>query len=425
MMAFKSTRSAERVSLDEAIIHGLAPDGGLYVPDAFPQIAWQDFKNHQTLADFALHLLKPFFENSQIDFSRAFCQAIFNFPMPLHALTEKQYILELFQGPTLSFKDFGARFFAACLRELANDKTFTVMVATSGDTGSAVAAALHNQPGVKAIILFPDKQITTRQQAQITSWGDNIKALSVKGRFDDCQRLVKAAFADEKIRQSNHLTTANSINIGRLLPQMLFYAHSSVQLAAKHQQDVHFIVPSGNLGNVTACYWAKEMGFPIGDILIATNANEVLKNYWQTGVYTPQASIRTLANAMDVGNPSNIERLNDLFDDFSEFKRQLDVETVNDQQIRAAIKDCFQRWHYLICPHTATAYHRLQTLEGEKISVAVSTAHPVKFEEVIEPLLGIHIALPDSLKKILAQSEQFLKIEPQLSELVKAGGLSV
>lgn len=421
MIVFKSTRDSHWVHLDEAILKGLADDGGLYIPDQLPQMQWEDFKAYRSLPEFAYYLLRPFFEKSAIPFDLDFCRKIFNVPMPLHRLADRQYVLELFHGPTLSFKDFGARFFAACLSALAKNKEFKVLVATSGDTGSAVAAALFGQPGVKAVILFPYKQITARQQAQITTWGGNVKALAVNGRFDDCQRLVKAAFSDEDLAQSYHLTTANSINIARLLPQMLFYAYSSVYLAAKGQQPVHFIVPSGNLGNVTACYWAREMGFPIGEIQIATNENRALLDYWNTGDYQPHATISTLANAMDVGNPSNLERLLALYSDYGLFKREVNVEAVSDEEIRQAIVQCYQESHYLICPHTATAYHRLQVADPEKTWIIAATAAPAKFEEVIEPLLGIHLPIPKSLEKILARDEQFQRIEPQLEDVIKWG----
>jgi threonine synthase len=420
MIRFWSTLHGPEATIDTAILEGISPDGSLYIPTALPQIDWQAFSHYNTTHEFAYHLLNPFFQASQIDFNRASCKQIFNIPMPLFPLGQNQYFLELFHGPTLSFKDFGARFFGACLDQLSKDRETTVLVATSGDTGSAVAAGCSNHLNIKAVILFPYDQITPRQRAQMTTWGKSITALAVKGTFDDCQRLVKSALADKKLHKQTHLTTANSINIARLLPQMLFYAFTSCQLKQKHHKDINFIVPSGNLGNVTDCYWAKQMGFPIGTIWIATNENKVICNYLETGHYKPKPSIQTLASAMDVGNPSNLERLQALFGDFHNIKHHMNAASTSNTQIELAIKHCYTHYHHLICPHTAAAYHRLEPpLKSNAVWVAVATAHPAKFERIIEPLLNVKIPLPQSLKTILARQESYTTIEPQLSELSK------
>lgn len=404
-----STRGQDIASIDEAILRGLAKDGGLYVPEKFPKYVIADFNQLEDLAEFATHLLTPFFTDSSLIIDAHFCTTVFNFPLPLKHLENKKYVVELFHGPTLSFKDFGARFFAQCLEGLANNKGMHVLVATSGDTGSAVAGAFHGKKNIKGCILFPKDKISLRQQAQITCWGDNITALAVKGTFDQCQQLVKTAFIKNT---KQHLTTANSINIARLLPQILFYAYTSVHIQKKHQQLANFIVPSGNLGNVTACYWAKELGFPIDQIAIATNANRVLSDYLESGIYNPRDSLMTLANAMDVGNPSNLERLQHLFKDFPLLQHHLDVRSVDDEHIKVAILDCYNRYHYLICPHSATAYQRLSKMDTDKPWIMIATAHPAKFNDIIEPLVDFEIPIPKSLNLLLKKKQYFEVIEP-------------
>ncbi|MBL7478880.1 threonine synthase [Legionella bononiensis] len=405
----RSTRKKDHATIDEAILCGLARDGGLYVPEQFPKIPIEEFYGYSDLIDFSLHLLRPFFGNSVLNIDYEFCKDVFSFPLPLKALTETHYVLELFHGPTLSFKDFGARFFAQCLQYLSQNKPTKVLVATSGDTGSAVASALHGRSGIEGYILFPKDKISLRQQAQITCWGDNIHALAVKGTFDQCQQLVKMACL--KYEFKGELTTANSINIARLLPQIVYYAYSSINLAKRHQKSVNYIVPSGNLGNVTACYWAKFLGFPIDEILIANNANRVLTDYLTSGTYKAKPSIKTLANAMDVGDPSNLERLMDLFGDFNQFKKSINVQSVLDNEIIQAIVDCYNRHQYILCPHTATSYYRLNEVDSSKIWVLAGTAHPVKFNELIEPLLNISIPVPAQLKSMLEKKHCFNEIQ--------------
>lgn len=411
-----STRGGAQVSIDDAILYGLAHDGGLYVPTSFPNIPVKDLYDIDHFPLFAEQVLAPFFEHSTIQINQDFCEQVFSFPLVLKYLDHQHYVLELFHGPTLSFKDFGARFFAKCLAELRQQKPIKVLVATSGDTGSAVASALSGTEGVEGYILFPQGKISQRQQAQITCWGGNVHAIAVHGTFDQCQQLVKKAFTEE---QGDTLTTANSINIARLLPQVLFYAYSSIQIAKLRDSLVNYIVPSGNLGNVTACYWAKQLGFPIGDIKIATNKNAVLSDFLSSGIYQAQPSVKTLANAMDVGDPSNLERLRHLFTDFPAFKAQVNALSVDDEAIKAAIVDCYTRYRYLICPHTATAYHRLSEVETDQPWVMTATAHPTKFEEIIEPLLNIIIPVPPQLQILLKAKQKYHVIKPEITELMR------
>lgn len=411
----KSTRGQDVATIDEAILSGLAKDGGLYVPARFPDFTIKRFYEYSNLIDFSINLLSPFFGDSKIDINHTFCKNFLNFPIPLHHLHHKSYALELFHGPTLSFKDLGAQFFSECLLNLIPEQNAKILIATSGDTGGAIAHALHGKKGLEGIILFPKDKISFRQQAQMTCWGDNIRALAVKGSFDQCQHLVKTAFTQRKGK--GILTTANSINIARLLPQIIFYAYTSIQIALKHNHSVNFIVPSGNLGNVTACYWAKMLGFPINQILIANNANKVLTEFLLTGIYQPRPSIKTLATAMDVGDPSNLERLLALFNNYSECKKQMDAESVIDEQIRQAILDCYNEHNYIICPHTATAYHRLKAVNHEKAWVIVATAHPAKFEELLEPLLDRQIPVPEQLGTLLKKKQHYSIIEPNYQSL--------
>ncbi|WP_298622597.1 threonine synthase [uncultured Legionella sp.] len=408
---WRSTRGMDVAQLDDAILAGLARDGGLYVPEQFPELSIDQFYEFDNLVDFSRELLASFFKNSKLVINRDFCQEVFHFPMPITGLTENSYVLELFHGPTLSFKDFGARFFAQCLQNLVSEVKTKVLVATSGDTGSAVASALHGRSGIEGIILFPKDKISLRQQMQITCWSDNITALAVKGNFDQCQQLVKSACS--KSGDGVRLTTANSINIARLLPQMVYYAYSSIQLEKIHHETVNFIVPGGNLGNVTACYWAQTLGFPINEILIANNANKVLSDYLSSGIYEARPSINTLANAMDVGDPSNLERLIDLFGDFNSLEHHLNALSVFDEEIKEAITDCYNKYKYILCPHTATAYHRLQRLDSDKIWVIAATAHPVKFNDLIEPLLGLEIPVPEQLKIMMERTSTYQEIEAQ------------
>ncbi|HLF66176.1 MAG TPA: threonine synthase, partial [Gammaproteobacteria bacterium] len=291
---------------------------------------------------------------------------------------------------------------------LAKQRT-TLMIATSGDTGSAVASAFHGKENIQVVILYPEGKISDRQAHQITCWGDNILALAVQGNFDDCQALVKAAFHDPNWQDYTHLSTANSINIGRLLPQMSYYALASLYAWHQFGTPARFIVPSGNLGNVTAAYWAREIGCPIDDIVVATNANSVVPDYLRTGEYHPRSSVETLANAMDVGNPSNFERLNYLFKNYDTFKKNMRAFAVSDAEITATIKEIYQRYGQVICPHTATACFVRQQL-SDLPWIVVSTAHASKFEQVIEPMLNITLPVPDALQCLLIKPQHFISV---------------
>ena len=401
-MQFCSTRDTSvRRTFLEAIQLGLAGDGGLFVPQNWPKLNKDDFGGDVPYPVFAQRLIAEFLKSDTLlQELPALCERAFDFPIPLVSLNENTDVLELFHGPTCSFKDFGARFLAECLSVVPCNRPLTMMVATSGDTGSAVAAAFHQKPNIKVIVLFPEGQITERQEHQITCWGDNVLALAVQGTFDECQHLLKTTFQEDWWQDYTDLSTANSINIGRLLPQVTYYAYASIQFFAKHKVPTSFVVPSGNLGNVTACFWAKMLGFPMAEIALATNANRVVEDYLISGEYQPRSSIATLANAMDVGKPSNFERLLNLYPQFDDFKNHVQAMSVSDEQIKQAIVDCYQQYQMMLCPHTATAFHMRQHL-SESPWALVATADPAKFETIVEPLLNVKAPLPAALETLL------------------------
>jgi threonine synthase len=423
-LRYHSTRSVgPTVPISQAIAAGLAPDGGLYVPEALPAIDPSVFDPHGSLADTAATLLAPFFAGDPLaDSLPAICAEAFTFDAPLRALPAhpNTMMLELFRGPTSAFKDFGARFLAACLRRLprADARPLTILVATSGDTGAAVAAAFHRQPDVRVVILYPDGLVSPRQAHQLGCFGDNVSALRVAGRFDDCQRMVKAALNDAALQAQLPLSSANSISLGRLLPQMSYYAHAALGWWREHGTPLNFIVPTGNLGNALACLWVRELGLPIGDVQLACNANATLPDYFAGAAYTPREAVATLANAMDVGAPSNFERLRWTYPDESRLRHLLQAASVDDAAIRQTITHHAREHGEVFCPHTAIAMHRLDQLRGKGDSLpwaVVATAHPAKFESVVEPLTGNTIAVPAALAALLQRSAS---AEPLVAENV-------
>ncbi|MEQ1879338.1 MAG: threonine synthase [Bdellovibrionia bacterium] len=419
-MMFRSTRrSGAAVGLSVAIEKGLAADGGLFVPVTFPRadISKLDPGN---LAVFGAGLLAPFFKGEPLESKiPALCAEAFSFEAPLKQIDDGLHVLELFHGPTAAFKDFGAGFLARFFA--ASKKEAIILVATSGDTGGAVAAAFDGMPGIDVFVLFPDKGVSRRQRHQLTCWGPNIHSFAVTGTFDDCQSLVKQAFATWKGKR--RLSSANSINIGRLLPQVVYYGASSLQYRAETGRPASYIIPTGNLGNAQAAVWARELGFPIQNITFACNANEILKNYFETGRWEPKQTVATLANAMDVGNPSNMERLLDVYQSPREARHQLEAFSATDDQIRDAIENAYRRWNWVVCPHTAVAVHDVLRRERPDVTV-VATAHPAKFETIVEPIIGRAIPLPPALKAIEGRKEMCkplpVSLDGLLEELRKA-----
>ncbi|WP_132000042.1 threonine synthase [Dokdonella fugitiva] len=410
-MTYVSTRAdAPAIGLGAALVAGLAPDGGLYVPASLPSFDVTDFDDCDTLPAVAARLLRPFFAGDalygELD---AICAEALDIPSPLRAIAPDTWLLELFHGPTAAFKDFAARFLAACFARLrlrdAAAPARTVLVATSGDTGAAVAAAFHRRPGFRVVILYPDGRVSPRQAHQLGAFGDNVRALRVAGSFDDCQALAKRALADEALKARVPLTSANSISLGRLLPQMAYYALAALQRRRAGGAPPAFIVPTGNLGNAFAAILARACGLPIGAVVLATNANRTLPDFFAGADYAPRASIATLANAMDVGAPSNFERLRWLYPDDADLRRAVTAEAVDDATIRATLRAHAGRG-LVACPHTATALHvldRRRAAGDHGDAVVVATAHPAKFDTIIEPLLGHPVDTPPALAALLAR----------------------
>jgi threonine synthase len=429
-MRFRSTRDAQRTArFGEALIQGLAPDGGLYVPTEWPRLSLASCSLRETLAGMGAKLLGPFIEGDPLAPSLPLIASeAFDFPAPIVALpgTSRLAVLELFHGPTAAFKDFGARFLAACLARLRGpaSRPLTILVATSGDTGGAVAAAFHGRPGIEVAVLFPKGLVSPTQERQLTCWGDNVRSLAVRGTFDDCQRIVKQAFLDREWQEERSLSSANSINLGRLLPQAVYYAAASLAVFRCHGEPASFIVPSGNLGNAVACIWARKLGLPIAEVVLAHNANRTVPDFLDTGDWQPRASIATLASAMDVGNPSNMERLRTLYPELSEIRSAVSACTVDDQSIRARIRTGYEELGQIWCPHTATAAEAYARLPEERRNggrwVLVSTAHAAKFREIVKPLIGREVPVPKSLARLLARPTECTEIDADLASLKAA-----
>lgn len=404
-MRYVSTRGgAAPVRLSDAIAAGIAPDGGLYVPDAMPSVSLP--LRGGTLADTASWMLRPFFAGDPLEAALpAICADAFASPAPRRALPiDGAHVLELFHGPTAAFKDFGARFLAACLSRLRRegDRPLTILVATSGDTGAAVGAAFHNLPGVRVVILYPDNRVSPRQAHQLGSFGGNVRALRVEGSFDDCQRLVKAALGDPALQADVPMSSANSISLGRLLPQMAYFGHAAIHA----DEPMNTIVPTGNLGNAVAALWARQIGLPLGEVVFACNANDTLPAFFGGQPYRPRDAVPTIANAMDVGAPSNFERLVHLFGGEDAARVHGHAEGVDDAQIRDVIRRHAANDGEVFCPHTATAmrvFERLRLAGDRRAWTLAATAHPAKFESVVEPLIGRLVAVPEALNAMLAR----------------------
>jgi threonine synthase len=421
-MRFVSTRgTASPVSFSEAAARGLAPDGGLYAPEALPRTL---AVATASLPETAQALLAPFFAGDALEASLPeIVREAFNFPVRLAAPPGADFdILELFYGPTAAFKDFGARFLAAAFSRgrAGSRRSMHVLVATSGDTGGAVASAFHNRPHVRVSVLYPRGMVSPAQERQLTCWGDNVTAYSVQGTFDDCQRLVKAAFGDPHIYGKEDLSSANSINIGRLLPQMCYFAWSSCRIQTDLGVKANFVIPSGNLGHATACIWAREMGCPVGEIVLAHNANRTMPDYIDSGVWRPRPSVRTLASAMDVGDPSNAERLRFLFPTAEAMRRMVRACSIDDDGICSATREAFERHGAILCPHTAAGYAALKLMRGAATGrwVITATAHAAKFPEIVEPLIGERVGIPPALAA-LPPARNPVEIEANLDAFVR------
>lgn len=417
-MYYYSTRDKERavkLSASQAILKGLAADGGLFVPSVLPALS-DKVSLSLSYADFSAEVLKPFFEGDELyDELADICRGAFSFPVVLNELKDVS-VLELFHGPTSAFKDFGARFLAFSMEKLLVRKgeKLCILVATSGDTGGAVASAFHKRQNLSVKVLFPKGRVAERQRRQLTCWDDNISSFEVRGSFDDCQRMVKSAFVDPSL---SGLSSANSINLGRLLPQMVYYVYASMLYKERTGKEPVIIIPSGNVGNCTGAYWAKAIGAPIKRIVLAVNANTTIPEYLESGEYKPRDSVRTLANAMDVGAPSNMERLFSLFPSYEEMKANVSAWSVSDEEIKKTIVDEYRKEGYVLCPHTACAERvRLDHFDAEPV-IIVSTAHPAKFDTVVEPLIGNTVPMPAALADLVNRPSTFTEIGTDYREL--------
>ncbi len=433
-MQFYSTHGQCRLaSLEEAVMTGLAPDGGLYMPERIPVIPRAFFNNigEMSVSDIAYvvatTMLGDDIEPSEL---KDIVFDTFSFDIPLKEIESGVYSLELFHGPTLAFKDVGARFLARIISHYSKPRgeEVNVLVATSGDSGGAVGAGFHRVPGVKVFVLYPERGLSRMQRRQFSSLGDNVYPIEVKGNFDDCQRLVKEAFIDSELRGAMHITSANSINICRLLPQMFyyFYAYSQyLRMGNDEAGGVIISVPCGNLGNLTAGLLAKKMGLPVKRFVVANNINDSFTRYLATGLFSPMEPTRTIASAMDVGNPSNLSRILDMYKgDYNAIKRDIKGHSFTDQEIERAMSGVYKSTGYLLDPHGATAYLALKRdVSAEEKGIFLATAHPSKFAESVSRVTGVSFKSTPN-PHVHTDCNDTAKISPSLAALKKVLTLS-
>ena len=420
-MNYRSTRSNHKqFNLSECILTGLAPDGGLFVPELIPEfkIPKGDLIDFSSFCKFAL---EPYFQNDELkDSLSEIVDEAFNFDLKIKSISPNRDLVELFHGPTAAFKDFGARFLASCLKRISTNHNIKldILVATSGDTGGAVAAAFNEVENISVKILFPKGKVSLLQEQQLCCWGHNITSYRVRGDFDTCQALVKEAFGHEQIKKHHRLTSANSINIGRLLPQMAYHAYTAYRRFKLNGSKSNLIIPSGNLGNAFGAFWAKKMGIPIDRILISCNANQSLSDFFKFEKYSPRPSISTIANAMDVGAPSNFERLTHLFPNFKELSSFANAKSFTNQEIMEEISHTYNSTGEVLCPHTATAsaYADLEFSQNEHCTI-VATAHPSKFLECYPEEIRSKIALAQSLEAISEKEVHCIDINPSIENI--------
>ena len=425
MQFYSLNKISPLVGFREAAINGQAPDKGLYFPEYIPQVSkkWIDKIENYTNEEIAFEIIRPYVGDSidEKDLFRIVRETV-NFPIPLVKVTDDIFSLELFHGPTLAFKDVGARFMSRCLGHFVqgNDKKLIVLVATSGDTGGAVANGFYGVEGVEVVILYPSGKVSGVQEKQLTTLGKNIHALEVEGSFDDCQKMVKTAFADVELNQRLFLTSANSINVARWLPQQFYYFFAWKQWKEKNDPPV-ICVPSGNFGNICAGLLAHASGLPVKHFIAACNANDTVPRFLKTATYDPHQSVPTISNAMDVGDPSNFIRILEIFQqDLLSLNDTVSGYSISDKETRKTIKEVYSGKKYLLDPHGAVAYTALQKWlrghHGEK-GIFLETAHPVKFFDVVEPVIIDTIALPDTVKDIMDNVKKSMVIAAEFEAL--------
>jgi threonine synthase len=422
MKLYSTKNTTAFVDLQEAVFKGLPEDNGLFMPENITPLPASFFENIKdySLQDIAFAICKNLFQGyiPENDL-REIIEKSITFPAPLVELGKSTYILELFHGPSLAFKDFGARFMAQLMSYFnrGNDKELVILVATSGDTGGAVAFGFHNTPGIKVVILYPSGKVSMLQEKQLTTLGGNITALEIDGTFDDCQALVKKAFLDQELTSNMRLSSANSINIARLIPQSFYYMEAYKQI--KNPDKVVFCIPSGNFGNLTAGLLAKKMGLPVHHFIAATNTNDVVPKYLNTGNYEPKSSVRTLSNAMDVGNPSNFARILDLYcSTWNNIKEDISGYGFDDTTTKDAMREVYSKYNYVIEPHGAVGYLALKEWQKDNPDtqgIILETAHASKFIDDVEVILGQNIEIPERLAILAERKKESILMNTEFS----------
>ena len=423
-MKFYSTKKqSNTVSFKDALLGGMPKDNGLYMPESIPDLS-SIFKqnNNLTFQEISLLISSGFIDkelsNNQI---QDIIEGCITFDAPNHNIFDDVYCLELFHGPTFAFKDFGACFMARCMEIFLENlnKEINILVATSGDTGSAVAHGFYGVEGINVIILYPKGKVSNIQEKQLTTLDKNIYALEINGTFDDCQKLVKKSFLDDSLRNKINLSSANSINIARLIPQIFYYAYSYLQLKNKYIPTI-FSVPCGNFGNITAGMMGKKMGIPIHKFIASTNANDIIPNYLINGNYDPRPSVQTISNAMDVGNPSNLARIIDLYGNIDNIKNDLFSWSFDDKETSDMISNINDTYQYIMDPHSSVALLGLlkymKTQSDNMNNIFLGTAHPGKFADIVDPIIGDRLELPQRLKDILSLEKRSIELNNNYDE---------
>lgn len=428
MNYYSTNKQAPEATLEEAVVKGLASDKGLFMPRTIKPLPKEFYDNIEKLSfqEIAYQVADAFFgEDVPATVLKEIVYDTLSFDAPLVKVNEQIYSLELFHGPTLAFKDVGGRFMARLLGYFIRKegkKQVNVLVATSGDTGSAVANGFLGVEGIHVYVLYPKGKVSEIQEKQFTTLGQNITALEVDGTFDDCQALVKSAFMDKELNEHLQLTSANSINVARFLPQAFYYFYAYAQLKKAGKADNAVIcVPSGNFGNITAGLFGKYMGLPVKRFIAANNRNDIFYQYLQTGVYSPRPSIATIANAMDVGDPSNFARVLDLYKHSHEaIKKDISGATYTNEQIAETMKAVWQTEKYLLDPHGACGYRALQEgLSNDEVGIFLETAHPAKFKDTVEEIIGEEIAIPEKLQAFMRGEKQSIEMSKQFADFKK------
>jgi len=428
-MKFYSTRDRiKKVSLKEAVLNGMPEDGGLYMPEHIPVLEKSFFETIKELSlkEIAKKVAREFLDDIPHHIIDEIVEEAINFDAPVKIVSDKIAVVELFHGPTLAFKDFGARFMSRLMAYFIKDtgKKLNVLVATSGDTGSAVASGFYKAPNINVILLYPSGKVSTIQEKQLTTMGNNIIPLEVDGNFDDCQRLVKTAFVDKELNSKIMLTSANSINIARLIPQSFYYFYAYAQLKERNKSLV-ISVPSGNLGNLTGGVITKKMGLPVYKFIASTNANSTFTDYLRTGEFKKRDTIKTISNAMDVGNPSNFERLQDIYNhNVEDMRKDIRSFTFTDKGTIEAIKEFHNKYQYTLDPHGAVGYLGLKKFIDENsekslMGVFLETAHPAKFLDIVESAIEKKISIPERLEKFLSSRKKSIKVSREYNDFKK------